>query len=130
MKNLIEAISKKILHLFKNNAASWHTAFYEITATPSLNVSYSAGPKFLDSNGKNIEIQDKLIYIPDDELNGMIINLFRAQNENGKINRAIFYFENNDFAKANFEWMQSVQDQFEQYLPKSKKGKVKAWYTK
>ncbi len=44
------------------------------------------------------------------------------------MNTAIFSFENRQLVNTKFIWDQSIQDEFDNYLPKSKKGKIRPWY--
>ena len=57
-----------------------------------------------------------------------LIEYLKETNKVKKVNRFDILVENKELVTIDESWDQSIQDKFESYLPKLKKGTIKAWY--
>lgn len=121
-------IANKLINLFDRYIKNWINGTYVITAKSGGSISYNAGPHLFDAAKTKLTYEDYLVFIPDDEFNNWIKEYFVEINKKQKVNRLTFVFENKIFISLNADWDQTVQDEFEQLLPKSLKGKTRAWY--
>ena len=124
MEKLKTEIANAIMLEMQEKNPSCCNFSYKLIASSSLDPSWNINQTDLLNNTKNFE--GETVWI--NNYANYIRSLFRAINVKEKFNVIDFLFENKLLTEVKTYWEQSVQDEFEQYLPKSKKGKIKAWY--
>jgi|GEM_PF-6751074 len=123
-QKIINRISSELIMEMDELYSNWSDCEYALIANSGINFGFKVRQKVSGSKG---EIQDGGIAwlkpVRDD-----IVHIFKLLNANEKINKITFTFRNRQLFEVVKSWDQSVQDEFEMYLPKSKKGKIRAWY--
>ncbi|MDA3616864.1 hypothetical protein [Polluticaenibacter yanchengensis] len=120
-KEYLKELTEEIKINLSEKNPDWNNALCSIIAGSGSSGSYSWEQNLTLKNGDNI--QGNFIQLSYD-----IRPIFKKINVNEKVNKLSFIFQNKEFLEVIKSWDQSVQDEFEQYLPKSKKGKIRAWY--
>jgi hypothetical protein len=117
-------IANAIIEEMNTKNPLWCNYSYKIIASSSLSSAFDLEQKEL----LNIELNSNWETVWLRNINDKLVDLFKNLNVTEKLNVVEFLFENKTLIEVKTYWLQSVQDEFEMYLPKSKKGKIKAWY--
>ena len=108
----------------RNKSSDWYIFELSIDFPPFTNRGFNYSYLFLDDNLKEVNIRFKL----NDEFDEFFFRLW-FENEN-KYNHIIFKCKNHDFENATIELVfnKQIDDDFQNSLPKSKRGKIVPWY--
>ncbi len=114
----------KVLNLSENK--DWVRSEIIIQFPPAINKGYITLPSFWDADGNKVRIIPKF----DSTINESLLDLILEANRDGKFNEILYeVFKDKDFeSKIYLLYNKNIIDEFESYLPKSKRGKIKAWY--
>ena len=123
MENINTEIINSIIAEMQEKNPSWSNYSYKIIASSSVDRSWSIDQR--DLNQQNV-VRGNTVHLLD--FGKKIEEVFKNLNRKEKLNVLEFLFENKSLIEVRTNWDQSVHDEFEQYLPKSHKGKIKAWY--
>ncbi len=115
--------SEIILDNLQGNVIDWENGEFSIIAASGVSPSFKYPQVFRNENSEIIDYD--YFTLSNSEL---FVQFFKALNLSRKINKLTFIFKDRKFVEFTESWDQSVQDEFEMYLPKSKKGKIRAWY--
>jgi hypothetical protein len=124
MNEIIQKLAQAIVAEMDEKNPDWFHATYAIQATPAVNIGYQMELDVFDRDNRAIDNSMIWLNSSDDDKK----NLFITANKEKQTNKATFRFKNKQLASFTLDWGQSIQDEFNLYLPKSKKGKIKAWY--
>ena len=125
MESIKTEITEGIVNEMELKNPTWSNYSYKLIASPSLGPSWSIDQR--DLNNKNVVVRGEIVSL--NNYRNEIKLLFKYLNQKEKLNIIDCLFENRKLINIKIYWDQSVQDEFELYLPKSKKGKIKAWYS-
>lgn len=105
----------------------WSKTEIVIQFPPAVNKGYTTLPSFWDKQDNKIRIIPKF----DVSFGEFICDLILEVNRSTKVNQISFRARKNEYDNADVEILfnQEIVDNFEANLPKSKKGKITAWYT-
>ena len=123
----INALKEEIVRLVQAiENDEWSTAEILIQFPPAVNKSYKTLPSFLGEGNNKLRLTPSY----DESFDAVLFNLILESNKKGKYNEIRFQTTRNQYENAQIElrYNQEVVDKFEALLPKSKKGKIKAWY--
>lgn len=123
--NLVDKFIYEIIDEMNSIDQNWNDLEYILIASSANGPGYSVKQFAYNIEGKRLEL-GSIAWLH--SLLEEKIELFKSLNLNEKINKLTFIFKDKKFVELVKSWDQSIQDEFELYLPKSKKGKIRAWY--
>jgi hypothetical protein len=112
------------LHGLKNS--SWHRVNLTIDFPPFINKGYKGAQFFWDANGNLVDL-----FLPSDqEFQNRIYNFIYEVNQQGNYNQVVFSAEKDKLNEAEISviFNQAVEENFQNNLPKSKRGKTVPWW--
>jgi hypothetical protein len=95
-----------------------------IFTNPSVGPNSIKNQLLFDEKGDRIRYE----YGFDENAGDLIIEYFKSEAKEEGINKIDFHIENQKVVKVIQTWDRAIIDDFESNLPKSKRGKIKAWY--
>jgi hypothetical protein len=120
----IELVYNKLHELLQNKRQTFHHGICKFISSSSLGSAMQFFQDLYDVNNNS------LTYILEDldEVTDLVEEYMLFINEAGKYNILEFSFSTPTEYTYKYYWDQAVQEDFDQYLPKSKVGKIVAWY--
>jgi hypothetical protein len=116
----------RILQQMENQ--DWDSAVLTIEAPPFVNKGFSMLPVVKDKKGETMQTYPR----PDPKFEEAIYELIEKVNQESNMNQIVFSAKKDDFDHASLDinYSQAIEDNFQNTLPKSKKGKTIAWFKK
>lgn len=105
---------------------NWQTVEMTIDFPPFINRAYSGSQTFKDKSGVKV----KLVLFGDLEFQNSICKFIYEVNQNDEYNQILFFANRADYKNAQISLIfnQEIEDNFQNNLPKSKKGKTIPWW--
>ena len=127
MNQKLETVKQEIIRLLRNIPNNeWVKANITIKFPPFINKAYKTQPFFWDNKNNRV----KIFPTYDSPFEQSIFDLIVSANKDGQFNEITFQTFRDQYEKAeiNISFNQETVDIFEQNLPKSQRGKTKAWF--
>jgi hypothetical protein len=127
MNEHLEQLKLELIRLVKAiDNIEWVSAEIIFEFAPFINKGYKFLPGFWDKNYNRVSL-----YLPyDEEFNKHFYNFIFLFNQEKKYNQISFYARRDFYDEARIEiaFNQTIEDTFQNNLPKSKKGKTLPWW--
>ena len=123
----METLKKAIIsELAKLNDRGWHTAKINIDFPPYINMGFTGTHFFYDKDGEKVN----LFLAGDQQFHFTLYNFIYGVNQEDYFNQIIIsaQYDKLEDAEISIEFNQSIIDNFESLLPKSKRGKTIPWW--
>lgn len=102
---------------------NWAKGKISIAANSGATQGLNRSTQIYDENGGMLK---QVIML--DKCRDYFIDFFKEANKNDRINKIELTIEDKERIEVKAFWDQAVVDEFENFLPKSRKEKIKAWY--
>jgi hypothetical protein len=127
MEEKLNFIKKEICRaLRKFDNSEWHATKLFFDFPPYINKGWTGAQFFYDQHGNKI----RLGFLGDDEFNNNLYDFISKVNQKEQYNRITFtaHKDSLDDAEISIIFNQEIVDNFENNLPKSKRGKTIPWW--
>ncbi|MEO8769590.1 MAG: hypothetical protein ABI402_05880 [Ferruginibacter sp.] len=127
MKDQIENLRLKLVDQIKEmNNSVWQDVRIEFQFPPTSDKYYKTIPAFRDENGKILVLFLK----PNPDFQDALYKLIYGLNKEGDVNQIIFTAKSNEIENGaiNVLFDKTINDVFENNLPKKMRGKTTGWY--
>lgn len=120
----IETLFKELSRLLRKNRPAFHHGIIRFIASSSVGMALRLGQELYDADNNSLEMILEFGGTSDPSY-----ELFMHINESGKYNVLEFTFTAPSVYTYRFYWDQSVQDEFDNYLPENLRGTFTPWYS-
>ncbi|HYH15447.1 MAG TPA: hypothetical protein VD794_09510 [Flavisolibacter sp.] len=127
MKDRLIIIKQEIIReLLALNNAEWHTVQLTFDFPPYLNKGYSGSQNFKDQQGNRVRV----LFYGDHAFDNNMYDFIAAVNQQGNCNQVVFTAQRDqlDGAEISVGFKQEIENDFQNNLPKSKRGKTIPWW--
>ena len=127
IEKLIEELKSQLRKRINNlNNDNWRNCQIVFSFSPSEDKSSKGSFLFEDASGNKMPIGFGF----DEELSGKLYSVIAQKNKTVHFNQMIFKanYLNMEDCKIEFQYDPKIDEEFNAALPKSKKGKIRAWY--
>ena len=123
MHTIIKAI---ISELEKLNSGNWHTAKINFDFPPYINRGFTGSQYFYDKNGTQVN----LFLLGDQKFQSILYDFIYEANKTSNLNQIVVSAQNDKLEEAEISvgFDQAIVDNFENNLPKTKRGKTIPWW--